>query len=481
MLQALLSILIVFLAGMSLLTAISPFPRPRLNRPNVVVIYTDDQEVTSLPNMPYLMSGPGGSWVQFTNAFANDAICTPSRATMLTGQYSHSHGIIQNGLGGQLDDTNTIATWLDDAGYDTALFGKYSNGYPWNKGADWIPSGWDEFDGNLSDTVLITETALGFLDGVEGPFFLNVNYRAPHYQVEPSPTHRDADVLIPPRPPNMPETDISDKPAWVPQPLRERDLLAIEARRTVSYRTLLDVDDGVEALMEALSRRGDLDNTLIIYISDHGFSFGSHNWERKHCPYDECHRVPLLVRYPGLSGNRVDSRHVSMVDMVPTIADYVGVTPGLPQDGRSILPLLKDPSYLWDDIVLLEKFYESLLEFAYFGVRTPGWKYIEYDTGERELYDLVTDPYELDNLAGQPAYAAREAELAAVLEDLLAGRRPLDEMPTPTPTSTPTATATMLPPPTTTPTVIPEPTVTPSPTRPPQQLIYQAFLPLSRR
>ncbi len=470
MLQAVLSLLLVLIAALSLLSAAAPPPRQRMQRPNIVIIFTDDQEISSLPNMPFLMGQPEGSWVHFTNAFVNDAICTPSRASMLTGQYSANHGIVLNGQGGELDDSNTIATWLDDAGYTTALYGKYSNGYPWNKGGSWKPDGWDDFNGTLGNTVQITETAVDFLETVDGPFFLNVNYRAPHYSVPPSAPYKNTDVFIPPRPPSMPEEDTSDKPAWV-QALRmsESTLNAIDGRRTVSYRTLLDVDDGVEAVMATLKARGQLDDTVIIYLSDHGFSFGAHNWERKHCPYEECHRIPFMIRYPGLPGSRADSRYVSIVDVVPTIAELAGVTPGLPQDGRSLVPLLDNPAHPWDDVVLFEKFYDRNLTFAYFGARTPGWKYIEYDTGERELYDLTADPYELDNRAGLPAYAARQAEMAGVLAALLVGERPLDLLLTPTPTASPP------PSPTATATLVPPPTATPGP------LDYRAWLPLLGR
>lgn len=480
MLQAILSLLFVFIAAIGLLSATAPSPRQRLERPNVVIFLTDDQEISSLPNMPYLMGQPEGSWVNFNNGFVNDAICTPSRASMLTGQYAANHGVTLNGQGGALDDSNTIATWLDDAGYTTALFGKYSNGYPWDKGANWKPLGWDEFNGTLGNTVQITETAVDFLESVDGPFFLNINYRAPHYGVTPSAAYRNADVLIPPRPPSMPEEDTSDKPAWV-QALRMNDstLAAIDGRRTIAYRTLLDVDDGVRAVIETLEAQGELDNTVLIYLSDHGFSFGAHNWERKHCPYEECHRIPFMIRYPLLEGSRTDERYVSVVDIVPTIVDLTGVTPGLPQDGRSLVPLLTDPAYPWDNVLLFEKFYDRNLTFSYFGARMPGWKYIEYDTGERELYDLTADPYELENRAGLPAYAAKQAELAEVLALLLAGERPLELTPTPTPapTATPTATATL--PPGVTATPIPTATATPVPTStiPPAQLEYRAWLP----
>jgi len=114
-------------------------------RPNILVILTDDQDVYSLPVMRKLMSFPEGSWVNFTNAFVNNSVCCPSRATLLTGQYAHKHGVLSNQHGEQLDDTNTLAVWLDQAGYRTGLVGKYLNQFPWDRGASYVPPGWDFF------------------------------------------------------------------------------------------------------------------------------------------------------------------------------------------------------------------------------------------------------------------------------------------------------------------------------------------------
>jgi arylsulfatase A-like enzyme len=122
--------------------------------------------------------------------------------------------------------------------------------------------------------------------------------------------------------------------------------------------------------------------------------------------------VPLLIRFPGARGNRIEERFVSTVDLAPTIAEYAGVTPTLRQDGRSLLPLLNNTATQWRNSVLLERHIND----DYYGIRVPGWNYVEFNSGFRELYDLSADPYEMQNVANQSQYAARQAELAAQLQ-----------------------------------------------------------------
>ncbi|MEZ4518216.1 MAG: sulfatase-like hydrolase/transferase [Chloroflexota bacterium] len=174
------------LAALSLLTV--PFAIPSqtnitaqaqtAEKPNIVVIMTDDQDFDSLPVMRNLMGRPEGSWVNFTNAFVNHSVCCPSRATTLTGQYSHTHGAIGNPYCDQMDDTNTLPVWLDEAGYETALLGKYLNGYPWDQGDNYVPSGWDVFDGGnqISNEDWLSDRAVDFIDDTSSPFFLYLAY-----------------------------------------------------------------------------------------------------------------------------------------------------------------------------------------------------------------------------------------------------------------------------------------------------------------
>jgi N-acetylglucosamine-6-sulfatase len=387
---------------------------------NVVVIMTDDQNVDSLPVMRKLMRFPDGSWVHFVNAVANDSICCPARATVLTGQYSHHTGVINNGLGDRLDDSNTLPVWLDGAGYRTGLVGKYLNGYPWSKGAGYVPPGWDYFKtSSIGNADGHTKLAVDFINSSATPFFLYLAYRDPHQPAKPVSRYASADVYIPPDPPNLNEADVSDKPRWVRalKPLTQTQLNDLRAERLASQRALLAVDDGVESVVNALRAKGQLNNTMIVFLGDHGFSWGSHRHINKHCVYDECSRFPLLIRYPGLVGNRQETRLVSNVDLAATIAEYAGVTPSLPQDGRSIIPVLSNTASVWTEEVLMENHVGTNRRF--FAIRVPGWTYAEYVNGDKELYDLTADPYQLQNRAGQAAYRAKQDELASRLHALM--------------------------------------------------------------
>lgn len=399
----------------------------QVTRPNIVVILTDDQDVASLPVMRKLMSFPEGSWINFTNAFANLSVCCPARATLLTGQYAHTTGVTRNNNGNNLNDANTLAVWLDQAGYRTGLVGKYLNGYPWKKGRRYVPPGWDSFQvikgrGEAVDKPgsadKRTDQAISFINSSSAsPFFLYLAYTGPHVPAQTPARYATADVYIPPNPPNFNEADVSDKPAWI----RERPLLSqttIDSwyeERIAAQRELLAIDDGVQRIIDALKANGQLDHTLIIFLADHGFSWGSHRLLQKHCGYEACIRFPLLIRYPGLAESREETRLVANVDLASTIADYAGVTPGLPQDGRTLIPLLTDSAPNWTEAVLLEK---HLGKTGYYGIRVPSWKYIEYRNGDKELYDLTADPYELQNLANQPAYQTIQNDLAQQLRAL---------------------------------------------------------------
>ena len=392
---------------------------PDMARPNIVVIMTDDQDVDSLPVMRRLMANPGGSWVNFTNAFTNISLCAPSRAAFLTGQYGHRSGVTGND-GMRIKDANTLPVWLDEAGYRTGLVGKYLNGFPGRLGWRYTPPGWDHFHvfrERKRDNDLYAAEAVGFINESDAPFFLYLSFKGPHKGAHPPVRYREVDAYVPPPRPNVNEADNSDKPLSMRRlpKLQSATLRVWQEERLDSQRELLAIDDGIQAIVDALAAKGVLDNTMIIFTADNGFSWGSHRHIGKLCPYEECSNVPLLIRFPGVAGNRVETSVVSNVDLPATIADYAGVTPGLPQDGRSLLPLLEGTADDWPNAVLLER-----PANAYFGVRAAGWKYIEYTrTGERELYDLTADPYEMENRAGQAAYQTVQADLARVLAGLL--------------------------------------------------------------
>ncbi len=453
---AALSLLVLALAASQPVPRVSPD-----RRPNIVLILTDDQSFDSLPHDPpvmpalqAMMQDPTDHWIQFPNAFINTPLCCPSRATILTGESSNHTGVQNNFEGAVLDDASTVATWLHDAGYETGLIGKYLNGYPFGF-APYVPPGWDRwlvrkqaaqgslyYDYVLEDqgfpvvhgdepadysTDVYASAAVSFLRSApaDRPFFLEIAPSAPHRPWTPAPGDVGAYAGMPIfQPPSVGEPDVSDKPAWVrrlPEPDAAR-LAQLRSLHQRSFEALRAVDRLVARVVRVLRERGALDRTVIFFLTDNGFSFGEHRWVSKACPYEECVRTPFLVRFPGALSH-VDDHLVSNVDLAPTFADLAGVAPGNRVDGRSLVPLLEGRSPpSWRTGVLLEYVGDRHIP-AWWAIRTANFLYVEYATGERELYDLTgrlgpADPYELDNRADDPAYAPVLARLAARLAAL---------------------------------------------------------------
>lgn len=378
---------------------------PAPSRPNIVVILTDDQDAPSLAVMRKLLAFPGGGWTNFTTAVTNEALCAPSRATLLTGAYSHNHGLTTNNRKGDLDTTGYLPIRLQQAGYKVGHIGK------WLKGNKRVPPppGFALFSqGGRSRTVFLK--GCDFIRTAAGqPFALFLCPVDPHRKAKPSATYARVDIDLPPLPPV--ETDLSDKPAWVQRrPSSRPD----ERERLNAYRAILDVDDGVELIVNTLDELGVLDNTVIAFASDNGYSWGSNGISGKNAPYDPSIRVPILIRVPGLA-NREEPRVVSMADLSVTIAELAGVTLDEP-DGRSLVPLLHDPAASWPSEAYIEGYPDRRRPTGtWWGVRTNEFAYIENSTGEIELYDLAADPYQFENVAGQPAYADTQSQLAARL------------------------------------------------------------------
>ncbi|HSJ50069.1 MAG TPA: sulfatase [Actinomycetota bacterium] len=425
---------------------------------NVVVIVTDDQRADSIghspPAMPYLESSladPGEPWVVFENAFASSPVCCPSRATMFTGRLPHVHGVLTNADGPRLDETSTFAAWLREAGYFTGLAGKYLNGYPFRE-RELVPAGWDRWWGKRQGlqtstyvdyelieqgrpvtyghdepdylTDVLADLAAGFIDEAPGdrPFLLWVAPTAPHPPWTPANRHDGAFEDLPlDAGPAVGEEDVEDKPAWIralPAIGEEQRAALLDDQRR-SLESLLAVDDLVRRVVETLRERGDLEQTMVVVVSDNGFSFGEHRWVRKSCPYDECVRVPFVVRYPG-AGRRVENALVSTADLAPTIAELAEVEIPPDLDGRSLAPLLEGRDGAWDGAVVLESFDDRTIP-VWRQIRTPAFAYVEYETGERELYDLTADPHQLTNVIADPTYSAERERLSERLADLTGG------------------------------------------------------------
>jgi len=385
--------------------------------------------------MPTVQSELVAKGVRFENAFAVNPLCCPSRATILTGLNSHSTLVYRNAppFGGwaSFDDSSTIATWLDAAGYRTGYVGKYLNGY---KVLD-VPPGWDRWFGyeawyynyRVSDdgsprqfgsapedysTDVLTREAVSFVEsaGAE-PFFLVYAPFAPHAPATPAPRHADAlPDLEPLRPASYNERDVSDKPTWQRRKPRmsEAQSLAIDELGKAMRRSLLAVDEGVAALLDALERTGRLANTLIVFTSDNGLLWGEHRWgNMKVVAYEESIRIPLVVRWDALGPEpRLETRLATNLDFAPTFAELGEAAP--PRvEGRSLVRLLRDEPTSWRSRFGLEHLPwsgdRSRYVPAYCGVRTVRWKYVVYPTHEEELYDLAADKHELTNRAGRAA------------------------------------------------------------------------------
>ena len=454
--------------------------------PNIILIVTDDQRWDSLNYMPTVQTELVAQGVTFSNAFASTPLCCPARASILTGQYAHTHGVIDNaGAVNLFNDSSTLATWLQDAGYRTALIGKYLNGYTTTN----IPPGWDEwrvlarrvqhyyYDYQLSEngvlvsygsdpanysTDVLANKAADFVRSSTGtPFFLMFAPIAPHAPSIPAPRHEGTYSDLPPwRPPNFNEADVNDKPDWV----RTRPSLnegRIDADRIAQLESSLAVDDALAGLLDALDEIGQRDNTVIIFLSDQGLAWGEHRWDQKRCPYEECFRIPLVMVYPGLvAPGLVENRFVLNIDLAPTLLELAGVSIPASVEGTSLVPLLDGSVVNWRQDFLFEHWQGNSPVPGYAGLRNEEWKYVEYATGEFELYDLANDPYELINLADDPAYAS----ILNMLRDRL---HELQSSPTPQPTPSPTGTSQMTTPTPTPPqgSATPIPTRTPRPTR----------------
>jgi N-acetylglucosamine-6-sulfatase len=435
----------------------------------VVVIMTDDQTAASLPTMQHVNALLAGEGTKFDQAIDSFPLCCPSRATNLTGQYAHNHGVLHNNppFGGfiQLDSTNTLPVWLSNAGYRTMHVGRYLNGYEAKYG---IPPGWSDWVGLPHSAAFNYVTWKAFDHGVlrsypdaehpgeyltdfetrrgvelideaspgERPFFLSLWYTAPHRggpadpddprrpgTPSPAPRHRDAYAGVRmPRHPNFNEKSMYDKPQVVAdRPRLSPEFAAgVEENWRQEIESLMAVDEGVAQIVEALRRNGELENTLIVFMSDNGFMHGEHRaLAEKVLPYEESIRVPMVMRGPGVPHTRVDGRLVANMDVTSTILDATDVLPGRVQDGRSLLELLADPGAEWGRDILIENGNGANGVPAYRGIRTYRYLYIEHrTTGEYELYDLKEDPYQLQSLDGHDRYRKVQRDLALRLREL---------------------------------------------------------------
>lgn len=438
-------------------------------RPNVLFILTDDQryDAMSCIGYPEWLRTPHMDRIRhegalFANAFVTTSLCSPSRASFLTGCYAHTHNVRTNEANDPDPTLPTFPQVFQGAGYETGYIGKWhmAPGADPRPGFDYwlsfrgqgdyidpaLNENGDDFRAEGYMTDLLTDYALGFLRRPRGgPFCLYLSHKAVHGPFTPAERHRDQypDAEIP-RPVSFDDT-FRDKPEWMragfvrgaraEQWRRNRDLpvppeLAPaqwdpRARGRIDYyRSLSAVDEGIGRIMQALADMGALDNTIIVFAGDNGYFHGEHRRGDKRLMYEESLRIPLLVRYPAMvrAGSTVEQM-VLNIDLAPTLLDLAGLeAPGTVQ-GRSARPLLAGEDVVWRSSFLYEYFQESWLPGipTMFGVRTERHKLITYPEIDDldELYDLQADPHEMTNLAVAPAHDRLKDQLHAELRRLL--------------------------------------------------------------
>jgi N-acetylglucosamine-6-sulfatase len=420
-------------------------------RPNIVFLLIDDQRYDAMGFMgkyPWLktpnMDRLAREGVHFRNSFVTTSLCSPSRASFLTGQYASCHGVMNNATP-WLDSNVTFLELLHAAGYDTGFIGK------WHMPGKGIPdlTGQGKVDrmvsfsyatgqGVYNDCPLIvdgqkhkqkgyitdvlTEYAIDFLDRKrKSPFCLFLSHKAVHAFFVPPDRYqgvlKDADL-----PRLQPMT--KDLPLGI---INKQQRSKFDENVQKYYEALLAVDDSVGAVLDWLDTRGAAENTLVVFVGDNGYFWGEHGLTDKRYPYEEGIRIPHLVRYPALApdGGRTVSEMALNIDLMPTLLDAAGIDTPRGVQGKSYLGLARGERVAWRDSWLYEYFLDPAFPNPPMkGVRTRDWKYITYPHPKPkkrlpdEMYNLAEDPGEMNDLAGDPAFADKKKELAKELKRL---------------------------------------------------------------
>ena len=441
-------------------------------RHNVVVVMTDDQDFRSMPVMPKTRRLIARRGTTFATSVVSFPLCCPSRATFMTGQYAHNHGVKWNNYpqGGfyLFKQAETLPVWLRRAGYRTIHIGKFLNETGERDATD-RPKGWDDWYGGVDPSTYdyygytinhngalrtygrepkdystdvytgLAERAIRDARKAGKPFFLNLAPNAPHTVAVASNARTEGTPALPPpryatrfantpmpRYPNFNEADLSDKPnilAYFPTLMTDDDIASLTDHYRGRMGALVGVDDMVERVVRALKRAGVYDDTDIIFTSDNGWILGEHRLRDpvsidgravgvKYVPYEGSSRVPLMAAGPDFPRRKTVSGVVVNADLAPTIEDITGARPRLPQDGRSLVSAARKPSLLDGRGVLLETFENPRGVAPYTSIRTERYRYDVSADGYQGLYDLKRDPWELESKHDDPRYARIKAILS---------------------------------------------------------------------
>ncbi|MDO8731466.1 MAG: sulfatase [Actinomycetota bacterium] len=434
---------------------------------NVVLLLADDLDWTAFNQIPRLAALKSAG-TTLTNFVVTDSLCCPSRTSFMRSQFVHNHRVISNVLvtGGGWPkfyardlQNDCLPTWLQKAGVNTSLFGKYLNGFPIDAPTEtYIPPGWDYFESSISKNQayqgvnytlnvngtlqkygsapndflndVLTLDAAQHLSTLQSPFFMEFATYNPHTPFPIAPQNAQThltDVL--PRVPSF-NAKGTDEVSWL------RDLPSLTSTRIENLddlwrkrlRSAESVADSYEALRSQLKASGHLEDTLIIVTSDNGYHVGVHRLATgKQTAFREDAVVPAVLIGPGIAPGATISKTTSMVDLGPTISEiFRAPTPSF-VDGRSLMPLLSYQTDVpWRTATLTESLahtqpgdpdYSRIEPPNFHALRSEQWLYIEYTNQEIELYNLVADPYEINNVA-RTTNPAILAQLHAQLEEM---------------------------------------------------------------
>ena len=436
----------------------------KTRQPNILFIMSDDHaahaisaygsRINQTPNIDRIAQ----NGVRFDNCFCTNSICTPSRASILTGTYNHINGVTT--LVTHMDNRlQTYPKLLQQNGYQTAIFGKWHLG----EGAEHCPTGFDDWavvpgqglyhnpefifkgpDGGTRKTVkgyvtdIITDLSLDFLQNRDPnkPFCLMTHHKAPHRSWEPDEKHAhlylNEDI---PEPETLLDDYQNRSSAAAAAKMRvgvnmlpidlkctlSKDLSETEMRRWAYQRYIKDylrvvasIDDNVGRILDYLDESGLAENTIVVYTSDHGFFLGDHGWFDKRFMYEQALKVPWMIRYPGtVKAGTVTSQWGVNIDNAPTVLDLAGLPVPENMQGKSLLPIIKGETPSDWQTSLYYHYYEFAPNhwvLPHYGIRTEQYKLISYYTiNEWELFDLKKDPDEMENLFEWSGYKVNPA------------------------------------------------------------------------
>jgi arylsulfatase A-like enzyme len=418
-------------------------------RPNILIILTDDQSIGTMTKqvMPNTLREIADQGRRYTNFYITDPLCCPSRSSIMTGQLNHNNHVTGNSLSTfHLDMNTTLQHYLHQAGYQTWISGKFLNGWQYTPGSP-NPPDWDHFtvtrggkhlrldfnqDGKFSNypsyaDPLIEQQALKYLADTESsdaPWFGYLALTVPHGPYTPMTPYKHIPMRVRQPTPSERERNISDKwPGYA-----EHAKYGFATRSWLAQlRMLRQADDIVGRVIAQLKSQNELQNTIIVFLSDNGFLFRAHQLFGKRLPYTESVKVPAMIRWSGhIPAGSVWKRPVTNVDLAPTLLNAAGVAPSPAPlfDGRNIFD---DATHRHE--VLLEQWHEPghnrhAWQPTWASLRSPTWQYIEYYDASgaitfREYYNLTRDPWELHSTIaatqgqGNPRIAALHRQLAA--------------------------------------------------------------------